>query len=1169
MVMYLTQPFKWKFQLSYIQLKFFILLFLPLLTTNNSFAQDPDPNPVGEVLPPPPGVAEIEKYGSVPTTLYTGLPNVSIPIYTITSKSISVPISLSYHAQGVKVNDVSGPVGLGWSLNAGGHLAKYVNGNADEPTSTYNSGFSSTTEITNYLALYPPQTSQYEEAPVTDVIGEEIFCGVRDNDVDIYSFSMPSGSGKFFYDNNDQIRFMPIQNYDVVYNDTYLGKNVKFTMRDGNGITYHFNDTEKQKSLYGSPDITCPVPEDQGVSEVYKLNRIHSIDGGLVEFFYDTINYTYLTDRNEFKVNNDGTVTYDFGDSYSWSGVDLFQGLRVRRIETKEGYAVDFEYNNGISYASSHGPGKLTGVTISFKGNVFKTFDLNYSSFTSGSSNVPAPIPTTNYSGRSKLLSVEESGKGVTSFTYNSTPLPPRFSYAQDYWGYYNGANTNTTLLPDKALEGDVFNVSFATGNRAANPNFMGAGTLNKITYPTGGETSFTFESNRRVDPSAGANGCVTTFVTKSSLFESQAISSNCADEVNDSFNLLIPQGSIGVKVYYNSNYTGTSHIDCVHNQGMNRAIVQYGSNSFAIQNQSGFTDLGDFNGAINISTAVNGTNAQSELIWRTISVVWQEPVTTCPDGSNPVMQYLGGLRLRSQVDIAGPGTEPVKRTYTYENEIYKLPKFNSNKVGFTVDGACYFEANSPVLTLSSSSVTQSNTLFGGGIAYNKVTEYLGEIPGCYTNEELQLVCPTSNGKIEYYYSHQLDGVVTDPVLGFGVLTDYSHRRGELKERKEYLYNGSDFLLKSKTVNSFETADSFTYYGLKAFRVRSERTNGDECQSLVGGGHIWFPQYTYLDYQHISEWIRLESTSTTEYFYSHDYIQEGSKVTSVSYEYNMDNQLPNEVVTTYPESSQRINNFYAFTEANGRVTSSDTYVNETSNSFPNTLVQRVEYDYGSLSGTSPLLYNLTGYRVLKGAETLKDVSVEYDSEGRTLKVEDNISEIPVSYNYEETDYSNIPTIYPSAKCTNCESFRYRNFEVDVLGPPQAQVSILDSNAKSGKYVGDLSKGSVSISAPANYIIEYWHKSALNGQWSRSTNATYSNGTFQISGSGYVDDIKVYPPGGQVTSHTYEPGLGFTSMTDTNGKVIYYQYDEHGRLVRELDDDKNVLKEYQYNIVNFN
>ena len=101
----------------------FILLFTMAANITFVFAQSRvSPN----FTQPAPTSASLAKYAQIPVSTYTGIPQIAVPIFNIKVRDISVPISLSYHAGGVRVEEEAGMVGLGWSLNAGGVITRQV-----------------------------------------------------------------------------------------------------------------------------------------------------------------------------------------------------------------------------------------------------------------------------------------------------------------------------------------------------------------------------------------------------------------------------------------------------------------------------------------------------------------------------------------------------------------------------------------------------------------------------------------------------------------------------------------------------------------------------------------------------------------------------------------------------------------------------------------------------------------------------------------------------------------------------------------------------------------------------------------------------------------------------------------------------------------------------------
>lgn len=86
---------------------------------------------------PSPTAASLGKFGDIPVSLYSGVPDISIPLFTAKGRTLELPIALSYHASGIRVEDIGGWAGMGWSLEAGGVITRTVRGTVDERGAGY------------------------------------------------------------------------------------------------------------------------------------------------------------------------------------------------------------------------------------------------------------------------------------------------------------------------------------------------------------------------------------------------------------------------------------------------------------------------------------------------------------------------------------------------------------------------------------------------------------------------------------------------------------------------------------------------------------------------------------------------------------------------------------------------------------------------------------------------------------------------------------------------------------------------------------------------------------------------------------------------------------------------------------------------------------------------
>ncbi|MCE5227949.1 MAG: hypothetical protein LLG05_19085 [Porphyromonadaceae bacterium] len=101
-----------------------------------------------------PEVAAIERYGTYPVNYSVGIPDITIPIYTINTGKLELPISMSYHLGGVRVNDIASWIGLGWSLKSNGSISREMNGTPDETGLLGNTTFTFT-NLNNNQVISP------------------------------------------------------------------------------------------------------------------------------------------------------------------------------------------------------------------------------------------------------------------------------------------------------------------------------------------------------------------------------------------------------------------------------------------------------------------------------------------------------------------------------------------------------------------------------------------------------------------------------------------------------------------------------------------------------------------------------------------------------------------------------------------------------------------------------------------------------------------------------------------------------------------------------------------------------------------------------------------------------------------------------------------------------
>jgi hypothetical protein len=478
-----------------------------------------------------PNVSSFDKYFDNPISLYNGTPNINIPVYTLQDGQIRLPISLRYNSSGIKVEEDASWVGLGWNLDVGGMISQNVVGDDDD-----NNGGSYGDVYNFHLWLKAHKDNSEwltgQHASMTNT--RELYAlllGYRKGNKslfrlnpDVYYFTYPGGSGKFFIDFENNIHILNREQgqgikIEVTASSATTNPSIEsFKITTAEGVTHLFNYASSMRegsglgaqSRYYTLDKTS-YPNGQDISYFYtkhaaskphysqNLQIITAVSN--VVFSTSPYNVTteaqtaspsqYLSTNHGEECILDSIVTTNYKVEFSTgSRTDIENGVKLNQIKISPLSSL----SNGIKKEYNFEYGYFVSAT---DGNFWKSsldsYDIN----------------------RLRLDKFYEKDQGKYEFAYNGLPLPAKGSFAIDYWGYYNGKTKNKSLIPDfRSLfypEGSEFEMEMippayqtvllkANARYRADRESSGDSTkaciLEGIKYPTGGYTRFEYENN-------------------------------------------------------------------------------------------------------------------------------------------------------------------------------------------------------------------------------------------------------------------------------------------------------------------------------------------------------------------------------------------------------------------------------------------------------------------------------------------------------------------------------------------------------------------------------------------------------------------------------------------------------------------------------------------------
>ncbi len=1133
--------------------RYFIGLILCLNITV-TYGQPNNPTFDQNPIPPSPEAQAFMKYGIYPVDYSTGVPKIEIPLYQIKAGKLSLPISLSYHASGIKINELAGSSGLGWTLNAGGAISRVINGFEDE------NGF---LQYDHYSASYidnytPPSGGDYSK--VYEFVRAIAFGNNSgDGRSDDYFYKVGSGlSGQFVYDINKNIRQRSFSNNIIKW--TGLNQNT-FEIIGEDGTHYIFND----KELVHTQISSCPSS--------WYVSKIISSDGkDEIDFEYNILPPpdSYFIESQTFNNNN---LIKD--DQTTWQPLQWHRNfitndnsVVVKRIKFKNG-SVTFTYesgrkdlmNNRLSVVTVN---RVTNTGAEIPINSYKLIHTYFGDPNSGNAHFDSRLRL------DEIKKLDQNNQYISSyyFHYNQQILPALCNpnnpsgtalaspaFAQDYWGYFNGHYENRHLMPDVPSESGT-----PPANRSANEVYMKAESLEEIDYPTGGKTIFEFEANRFSDVSlvgglrvktitSTANSTAPAVVKQYQYGNAISLTPNgepsyysflqkydngvasnwgaydCPVKAVYFSDAVVPSGSHnGSPVIYASVaevmddgqnqkqktvYTYDTESDQAYPvpQTGKYGSATYSDKSWARGNLLSTTYYKYKNGNYVINKSI--TNHYDPKQVSTINTGINCFIQTVHSQNDQGRNNPGGYPLPFTYPF-GPAPRPGYWDFSYfdVNEEAGIKKVTSTEeIDYddngnpTTDKLTNIAYNSPDHLFP----TQRDEINSNGIKYISQYKYPQDFPGMPPYDAMirnNILSPTIQ---VFNYKN-----TTDNLLSFQK-TNYADWGNNIIEPAT--------IDLQKASNPVQTA--FNYLGY------------DESGNVVSTGKTAGPITSYQwGYQQQYPIVQIKNAANT------------LKTTSTS--------VGNGFSIQFPATSRDVSTRQFTVGANGTASLSiDFGGDEGSGTVRAEVTINItgpnNYGTGSFSlclatGTATC-GNYSSSRILTGLAPGNYTLTASIYDAQNLIIPINLS----------VSYSGLVPIVSGNK-----DFYYDGFEESG-----GNTAINDCRTGHLSHTGAYNVTLNNLSS-RSYVLSYWIKNGNSWVLQTSSPVSVSGGTYTINiPNGQIDDVRFCPVDAQMSTYTYDPLVGMTSFTDPKNETTTYEYDSLQRLKIVRDKDGNIVKQTNY------
>lgn len=336
---------------------------------------------------PSPDIASLGSYGTVPVSLFTGTPDISIPLFDLSVGNYTFPITATYHAATVKPHSQPGIIGLGWSLRTDGYISRTVHGVYDEKQcGKYIHGYYG--HAKEMKGMTHERFKQIiRDSTRTDGLSHAWYELAPDE----FSFDFCGYSGRFYLNEDGGWTVVSDNDIKLEFNadgDGFVGCEAldgripkfnewpnkkenrryfnKFTLITPDGCRYEFggvNATEYSIPYY-SRNHSDLIPT------TWRLSRIVTPQGHHIDFAYDTSSVTcdirYVPMSSQL-TNWEADKEYLMSDN---TGLNGFTGFMVYPANIKSittpNETVDFDYQHDYGYADHFDK----GVPLYWKKNI-------------------------------------------------------------------------------------------------------------------------------------------------------------------------------------------------------------------------------------------------------------------------------------------------------------------------------------------------------------------------------------------------------------------------------------------------------------------------------------------------------------------------------------------------------------------------------------------------------------------------------------------------------------------------------------------------------------------------------------------------------------------------------------------------------------------------------